>query len=420
MAINSPVAALSGGGDYLSQLIALSQGISGTNGSKTSKTTVSPDGLNRIIQSALQGQGGLAGIFSAPAISGGYNSNTKSMMANDLLSRISAEAAAKTVGVTETSRQGGVGASGVLKALALKEGSKLGANALKSLINGGSGAVGKNMAGFFDTSSVFPSTEAGTNTLSDWLASSGSSGGELGLSGSITGMEGLGSSAGAGASFIDGVNPYAGAASALLNAADGEWGGNDTFSTIGATVGSYFGPIGSAVGSWIGNTVGENAMDGTESYLANSGGGLFTGDASVKDVIGSGFGLGDIFDTDKNAVTDVWNGIKSLGDGCFITTAVCQSTGKPDDCEELTTLREFRDSYVAPNYPELVEQYYREAPGIVTALQSQTCLNQDWYWNHLYVRYIKPAVAFIQASDQHSALAVYHDLFTEVSAQAGA
>ena len=420
MAINSPVAPLSGGGDYLSQLIALSQGISGTNGSKTSKTTVSPDGLNRIIQSALQGQGGLAGIFSAPAISGGYNSGTKSMMANDLLSRISAEAAAKTVGVTETSRQGGVGASGVLKALALKEGSKLGANALKSLINGGSGAVGKNMAGFFDASAVFPSTEAGTNTLSDWLASSGSSGGDLGLSGSITGMEGLGSSAGAGASFIDSVNPYAGAATALFNAADGEWGGNDTFSTVGATIGSYFGPVGAAVGSWVGNTVGENAMDGTESYLANSGGGLFTGDASAKDVVGSGFGLGDIFDTDKNAVKDVWNGVSKIFSECFITTAVCQSTGKPDDCEELTTLREFRDSYVRPNYPELVEQYYREAPGIVTALQSQTCLNQDWYWNHLYVRYIKPAVAFIQAGDQHSALAVYHDLFTEVSAQAGA
>lgn len=312
MAINSPVAPLSGGGDYLSQLIALSQGISGSGGSKTSKTTVSPDGVNRIIQSALQGQGGLASIFSAPAISGGYNSNTKSMMANDLLSRISAEAAAKTVGVTETSRQGGVGASGVLKALALKEGSKLGANALKSLINGGSGSVGKNMAGFFDTSAVFPSTEAGTNTLSDWLASSGSSGGDLGLSGSITGMEGLG--AGAGASFVDGVNPYAGVATALFNAADGEWGGNDTFSTIGAIVGSYFGPVGSAVGSWVGNTVGENAMDGTESYLANSGGGLLTGDASVKDVVGSGFGLGDIFDTDRNAVNDVWNGIKSLFD----------------------------------------------------------------------------------------------------------
>ena len=31
---------------------------------------------------------------------------------------------------------------------------------------------------------------------------------------------------------------------------------------------------------------------------------------------------------------------------CFITTAVCQELGKPDDCEELTAFRAFRDGYL--------------------------------------------------------------------------
>ena len=33
--------------------------------------------------------------------------------------------------------------------------------------------------------------------------------------------------------------------------------------------------------------------------------------------------------------------------GCFITSAVCESFGKPDDCYELTMFRSFRDNYLA-------------------------------------------------------------------------
>ncbi len=34
---------------------------------------------------------------------------------------------------------------------------------------------------------------------------------------------------------------------------------------------------------------------------------------------------------------------------CFITTAVCAQSGKPDDCPELAAFRSFRDSYLSPN-----------------------------------------------------------------------
>ena len=51
---------------------------------------------------------------------------------------------------------------------------------------------------------------------------------------------------------------------------------------------------------------------------------------------------------------------------CFITTAVCQELGKPDDCEELTAFRAFRDGYLRsqPDGEALIREYYNIAPGI--------------------------------------------------------
>ena len=45
---------------------------------------------------------------------------------------------------------------------------------------------------------------------------------------------------------------------------------------------------------------------------------------------------------------------------CFITTAVCAQSGKPDDCPELAAFRSFRDSYLQsqPDGPRLIAQYY--------------------------------------------------------------
>jgi formylglycine-generating enzyme required for sulfatase activity len=53
--------------------------------------------------------------------------------------------------------------------------------------------------------------------------------------------------------------------------------------------------------------------------------------------------------------------------GCFITTAVCNNSGKPDDCYELTSFRQFRDGWLAkqPDGKELIDEYYKIAPLIV-------------------------------------------------------
>ncbi len=60
----------------------------------------------------------------------------------------------------------------------------------------------------------------------------------------------------------------------------------------------------------------------------------------------------------------------AAGGGCYITTACAVAMGLPDDCEQLTVLRQFRDHYLlkTPVGPYLVEIYYADAPRIVEAI----------------------------------------------------
>ena len=58
---------------------------------------------------------------------------------------------------------------------------------------------------------------------------------------------------------------------------------------------------------------------------------------------------------------------------CFITTACVKSRQLADNCEELTTLRNFRDTYIAKqeNGETLIDVYYRLSPAIVAAINQQ-------------------------------------------------
>lgn len=64
---------------------------------------------------------------------------------------------------------------------------------------------------------------------------------------------------------------------------------------------------------------------------------------------------------------------KSSGsNGCFITTAVCDYLGKPDDCQELMDFRRFRDSWLRhqPGGEALVREYYETAPELVRRMHA--------------------------------------------------
>lgn len=90
------------------------------------------------------------------------------------------------------------------------------------------------------------------------------------------------------------------------------------------------------------------------------------------------------------------------GKMCFITTAVCSSFGKPDDCYELTRFREFRDTYMAASEEgrKLVEEYYDVAPGIVTCIDMKE--DPASAYKSIWKEYLKPCLSDIEAGRQEA------------------
>lgn len=87
---------------------------------------------------------------------------------------------------------------------------------------------------------------------------------------------------------------------------------------------------------------------------------------------------------------------KKLFGLCFITTAVCQSRGLPDDCAELTAFRAFRDGYLrtCPDGDALIEEYYNIAPGIVTCID--LCDNSAAKYEAIRTEYLAPCYDDLQ------------------------
>lgn len=81
---------------------------------------------------------------------------------------------------------------------------------------------------------------------------------------------------------------------------------------------------------------------------------------------------------------------------CYITTAVCDSQNKPDDCYELSAFRNFRDGYLMQSEEgrELVEEYYEVAPGLVLLINMQK--NSRDIYDGIYQKYLLPCLEFIE------------------------
>jgi hypothetical protein len=77
-------------------------------------------------------------------------------------------------------------------------------------------------------------------------------------------------------------------------------------------------------------------------------------------------------------------------EGCFITTACCETLELADDCFELRTLRRYRDEVLAkrPAGVEQIAAYYRLAPLILARLPHEA---RGRRLRSLYARYILPA-----------------------------
>ena len=121
----------------------------------------------------------------------------------------------------------------------------------------------------------------------------------------------------------------------------------------------------------------------------------------------------------NSSQADYWERkYKELGykpdDGCFITTAVCGSFGKCDDCYELTTFRNFRDGWLAaqPDGKNLIAEYYSTAPAIVDKINRLSDAAQ--IYKNIWQKYLAPCLAFIEQGDNQSCKKLYVEMVTSL------
>lgn len=95
---------------------------------------------------------------------------------------------------------------------------------------------------------------------------------------------------------------------------------------------------------------------------------------------------------------------------CYITTAVCESLGKPDDCYELNLLREYRDQYLLkqPEGEALVREYYDIAPTIVKRMEREAEHMQ--LYQEIWHQYLLPCIRLIEEGRQEECQSVYEEM----------
>lgn len=82
--------------------------------------------------------------------------------------------------------------------------------------------------------------------------------------------------------------------------------------------------------------------------------------------------------------------------GCFLTTACTMALDLPDDCDELTTLRRFRDNYML-TFEEgraEVKEYYAVAPEVVKAISARP--NALAIYRRIFDEIVSPCVKLIK------------------------
>lgn len=102
---------------------------------------------------------------------------------------------------------------------------------------------------------------------------------------------------------------------------------------------------------------------------------------------------------------------------CYITTAVCRSLGRPDDCYELNTLRSYRDTYLLSTGEgrQMVEEYYNIAPTIVKRIdrKEDACRIYQDIWK----TYLSPCISLIENGENEKCRDLYTDMVRKLEAQ---
>jgi len=95
---------------------------------------------------------------------------------------------------------------------------------------------------------------------------------------------------------------------------------------------------------------------------------------------------------------------------CYITTAVCETFGKPEYCYELMRFREFRDDYLLaqPDGKALVEEYYHVAPAVVQRIDARP--DRREVYQGIWQEYLSPCLQAIETGRPEDCEKTYVDM----------
>ena len=95
---------------------------------------------------------------------------------------------------------------------------------------------------------------------------------------------------------------------------------------------------------------------------------------------------------------------------CYITTAICETLGKGDDCVELKTLRAYRDQVLlsTPCGEQIVNSYYNIAPTIVNRINKEKQSKE--IYKEILTAYIQPCLALIDQGKNEECKALYSEM----------
>lgn len=102
---------------------------------------------------------------------------------------------------------------------------------------------------------------------------------------------------------------------------------------------------------------------------------------------------------------------------CYITTAVCRSLGRPGDCYELNTLRDYRDSYLLSTDEgrEIVQEYYNIAPTIVKRIDKKA--EADEIYENIWKTYLSPCITMIENGENEKCRDLYSSMVRKLEAR---
>ena len=102
---------------------------------------------------------------------------------------------------------------------------------------------------------------------------------------------------------------------------------------------------------------------------------------------------------------------------CYITTAVCRSLGRLDDCYELNTLRDYRDSYLLSTDEgrEMVQEYYNIAPTIVKRIDKKA--EADEIYENIWKTYLSPCITMIENGENEKCRDLYSSMVRKLEAR---